>query len=122
MKRISIVGQKFRGRDEYLTGINALTQAFLVREPDNRYDANAVQVWVDGAHVGYLPKTQNREIAQYLDKQYAPDILPLAMDEKITPETRKALTGVALMEVKFVRSPNSGYPQIEFDDEAIRNG
>ena len=124
IQRLSVVGAKFRGLDNYLAGITAGALAFLVREPGNRFDANAVQVWIDGKHVGYLPKAQNAAIAEYLDRLPAPEIdaNPLANDARMTDDARATLVGRAVLAVKFARSPNSGFPQIEFDDEAIRNG
>ena len=45
-KTVSIVGQKFRGLDPYLPGIETGTSLTLVREPDNPHDKNAVAVWI----------------------------------------------------------------------------
>ena len=36
------------------------TQAMLVREPDNPYDANAIAVWIEGSTVGYLCRDDAR--------------------------------------------------------------
>jgi hypothetical protein len=49
------------GRTE--DGANLETVALLVPEPDNRYDRNAVAVWIDGKQVGYLSRG-NAEILQ----------------------------------------------------------
>lgn len=124
VQRLSIVGAKFRGLDSYLAGIQAGALAYLVREPGNRFDANAVQVWVDGKHVGYIPKANNPAIAAYLDRLPPPEIEknPLANDARMTDDARASLVGRAVLAVKFARSPNSGFPQVEYDDEAIRNG
>lgn len=124
VQRLSIVGAKFRGLDAYLAGIQAGAPAYLVREYGNRFDANAVQVWVDGKHVGYIPKANNPAIAAHLDGLPALAIKanPLANDSRMTDEGRDSLVGRPLLAVKFVRSPNSGFPQVEYDDEAIRNG
>lgn len=40
----------------------------LAREPDNRYDRNAVRVEWQGHHLGYLPRAENRDIAAELDR------------------------------------------------------
>lgn len=41
----------------------------LVREPTNRHDANAVQVWARGRHVGYLAAKQVRPLALAMDER-----------------------------------------------------
>jgi hypothetical protein len=40
----------------------------LVREPDNRYDANAVAVQVRRYRIGYLPRAENTTISQLMDR------------------------------------------------------
>jgi len=39
----------------------------LVREPDNRHDANAVRVEWQGRKLGYVPRAGNRVIAAAMD-------------------------------------------------------
>lgn len=109
MKHISIVGQKFRGLDPYLPGIETGTEAILVREPFNQYDANAVAVWIEGKHVGYLPKADNTPIAVKIDATGAPWSPPDNARTDSADVTR-AIT------VKMVRSPNTGYPQVEIQE------
>ena len=40
----------------------------LVREPDNRHDRFAVRVEWRGTKLGYLPRSDNREVAEEMDK------------------------------------------------------
>jgi hypothetical protein len=40
----------------------------LVREPDNRHDANAVRVEWRGQMLGYLPRAENRAVAAEMDR------------------------------------------------------
>jgi hypothetical protein len=40
----------------------------LVREPDNRHDANAVRVEWRGRRLGYLPRRENRAVAAEMDR------------------------------------------------------
>ena len=47
--------------------------AVLVREPDNRYDPNAVKVLVNGYHVGYLGRADAEAYAPLLDRLLATD-------------------------------------------------
>jgi len=39
----------------------------LVREPDNKHDANAVRVEWRGRKLGYLPRKENRAVAAEMD-------------------------------------------------------
>lgn len=47
-------------------------EVFLEREPTNSYDSNAIKVIVIYAdsdhHIGYIPKTDNAELAAALDE------------------------------------------------------
>jgi len=63
---VSVAGTTFEGRQEVLQTLFALQQkaaqghdgalaATLEREPDNRFDANAIKVIVAGKHIGYVP-------------------------------------------------------------------
>jgi hypothetical protein len=40
----------------------------LVREPDNRHDANAVRIEWNGRLLGYLPRTDNEPVARQIDR------------------------------------------------------
>jgi len=40
----------------------------LVREPDNPHDANAVRVEWRGRMLGYLPRAENRAVADEMDR------------------------------------------------------
>ncbi len=40
----------------------------LVREPDNRHDPFAVRVEWRGAKLGYLPRSDNRDVAEEMDR------------------------------------------------------
>ncbi|RLF67188.1 MAG: hypothetical protein DRN26_02835, partial [Thermoplasmata archaeon] len=40
----------------------------LVRQPDNKYDSNAIAVLSCNVHVGYLPREIAQELAPRMDK------------------------------------------------------
>jgi len=44
------------------------TIAQLVREPSNRYDSNAIMVWLCGEHVGYVPAHLAEDLAPAFDR------------------------------------------------------
>jgi HIRAN domain len=45
--------------------------AYLVREPDNPYDRNAVAVYIDGGIVGYLSRDDAKEYGRLIDQMWA---------------------------------------------------
>lgn len=64
-----IVGTHFRP-SEAKQACNQLSEGDTVtleREPDNKYDANAVAVYFDGHHIGYIPAANNTQLALALD-------------------------------------------------------
>jgi hypothetical protein len=40
----------------------------LRREPGNPHDPNAIAVWYKNEHLGYVPRLENRTLAQMLDR------------------------------------------------------
>ena len=95
--------------------------AFLVREPENEYDANAVAVYIHEKKVGYIPRSQAAIFSEFLEHhqekiwvmaavrfvsalgQYRVRLFaksPLSLDE----------TALPIMDV-------NGSAQINFDDE-----
>ncbi|WP_225894795.1 HIRAN domain-containing protein [Leptolyngbya sp. O-77] len=40
----------------------------LVREPDNKHDEYAIEVYWQGRKLGYVPRVANRTLAQMLDR------------------------------------------------------
>lgn len=67
---VALVGTKFRG-EEMMALLASLPQGeplVLVREPGNKFDSNAVQVWARGHHVGYVKSSQNKALALAMDR------------------------------------------------------
>ena len=65
----TLVGGHFRG-EAAMEIIHSLTigePLELRREPDNEYDSAAIMVLKNGTHLGYIPKTDNSGLAQYMD-------------------------------------------------------
>jgi HIRAN domain len=87
---IALVGAKFRGADivKLVASLPDGETLTLIRERENKFDPNAVQVWARGVHVGYLKESQNRAVATAMDAaitnwgpQYAkPAILKVTAD------------------------------------------
>ncbi len=114
MKTYSIVGMNHRGSEDFVKSLPAGVDATLVREPQNPFDANAVAVWIGGRHVGYVPKAQNKVLADFIDETGQRWETPVVLAEDGL--SVKTLTGGGALKAipaKFVRSPNSGYPMVE---------
>ena len=124
MKSIySIVATNYCGPKaaEVLKALKPGDAVTLVREPENKFDKNAVAVYVGAEKVGYIPKGKNVALAALIDQTGA----------EVTPHQKKVrLTGVihiaadsATSEISvtrnkaidavFVPSPNSAFPQVQ---------
>ena len=63
-----------RGESHYQPELRGLLRrsenwtALLRREPDNKFDANAVSIWIDGQRVAYLARQEAAELARRLDE------------------------------------------------------
>lgn len=68
---IALVGMKHRGTIGVVAALPNGADLELVRETDNKFDPNAVQVWANGQHVGYLAAKQVRPIALAMDAKAA---------------------------------------------------
>lgn len=66
-QRYALVGMKHRGTEQLVADLPPDAPLTLVREPDNKYDRNAIQVWANGRHVGFISKDQNAVLAQFID-------------------------------------------------------
>lgn len=90
----AVVGIKHRG-PEALAAVRKMKagdRVRLVREADNTYDGNAVQVWFMAVHIGYVPKVANPKIAAAMDAGIAPealvDVSPILRNNWIEREPR----------------------------------
>lgn len=81
--RFALVGMKHRGAEAFVAELPPDEPLTLVREPGNRFDRNAVQVWARGRHVGYISKDQNAALAMFIDSHghLWPNAKLLALDE-----------------------------------------
>ncbi len=68
-KTISIAGVQFlEDKWRVMATINVGDLLTLVREPDNDYDANAIRIdAMFEQKIGYMPRTENTEIAEKID-------------------------------------------------------
>lgn len=113
--RYSIVGMNFRKSEKFVAELKVGEKLTLVREPTNKFDKNAVAVWCQGRHIGYVPKTQNVVLAKFIDangtvpdEKEAPELFAMADEAgKVEVSTNKTITA------KFIRSPNSSYPMAQ---------
>lgn len=90
----AVVGIKHRG-PEALAAVRQMKagdRVRLVREPDNQYDSNAVQVWFLAVFIGYIPKVANPRIAAAMDAGIAPeavvDVSPILRGNRFEREPR----------------------------------
>ena len=68
LQRYALVGMKHRGAETFVAELPPDEPLILIREPNNRFDRNAVQVWARDRHVGSIAKTQNAILARFIDE------------------------------------------------------
>ncbi len=88
-----IVGIEFKVKRKFVDDLPTGTALTLKREPDNKFDKNAVGVWFEDKQIGYIPKKDNSSIAMAMDS-----------NAELTPKG------------KLVFSSNSRYPHIEVEE------
>ena len=62
-----LAGSQYHALAEVRTEIRLHDRLTLAREPNNRHDRNAVRVDWRGHPLGYIPRSENRAVAQALD-------------------------------------------------------
>ena len=62
-----LAGSQYHALDAVWTQIRPGDRLTLTREPHNRHDRNAVRVDWNGQKLGYVPRAENRAVAQALD-------------------------------------------------------
>jgi hypothetical protein len=95
--------------EQFVADLKAGTPVLLVRQPDNPKDANAIAIYVEGKRIGYVPRNQNKVLAQFIDQQgdEVNVATGIAQDGALTSVVQRGIPAT------FVRSPNSGFPMVE---------
>ncbi len=62
-----LAGSQYYAVSRVWTDIRAGDRLTLIREPDNRHDRNAVRLEWNSHKLGYVPRAENRAVAQALD-------------------------------------------------------
>lgn len=63
-----LAGSQYYALGDYWQRIRPGDRLQLVREPDNRHDANAIRVEWQGHMLGYVPRAENRALAAAMDR------------------------------------------------------
>ncbi len=110
--RYAIVGMKHRGTEELVASLPPDEPLTLVREPANKYDRNAVQVWARGKHVGYVPKEQNAALARLIDAKGTLWTPPVAVGAVVgdSAETFRSISAV-------LHKGSNTWPLVEVQNE-----
>lgn len=56
MYHTKVAGVTFEGRQDIIKNLEAGTPLLFERDPENKFDKNAVKVIAEGKHIGFLPK------------------------------------------------------------------
>lgn len=68
VQRSPLAGYQFHAGTTVWANLQVGDTLHLVREPDNRHDANAIRVEWQGQQLGYLPRAENQAVAAELDR------------------------------------------------------
>lgn len=68
-KMIRLAGVTFEGGQKNIKELNCPEGTLLTgtREPDNKFDPNAIRITYEGKYLGYIPKGFAKEIAPQID-------------------------------------------------------
>ena len=83
-----LAGSQYYGAKRLRSEIRVGDRLTLTREADNRHDRNAVRVDWNGQPLGYLPRRENRAVAQALDAGEALEARVSALREDPDPWRR----------------------------------
>lgn len=68
MKSIyTLVGMKYRNTEKVVADMKRGTVLILRRDPNNRHDSNAVEVWCGDQHVAFIKGTEVAMLAREMD-------------------------------------------------------
>lgn len=91
-RQVAITGSSFHpGAGNWIARLKPGQQLLVLREPQNRYDPNAVSVWTFHQCLGYFPRGFAAEVAPLIDAGH-----PLSAKKSRDPKF--AGTGVMLVE------------------------
>jgi len=78
-----IAGFQYYAGDEIFPDLWVDTPLLLVRDPENKYDKNAVAVHYKQYQLGFVPRAENTAVAQMLDKgeRLSAKVVELAMSK-----------------------------------------
>ncbi|KFB69607.1 HIRAN domain-containing protein [Candidatus Accumulibacter vicinus] len=62
-----LAGSQYYAVAELWSQIKPGDRLILIREPDNRHDRKAIRVEWNGRLLGYVPRAENRAVAQAID-------------------------------------------------------
>jgi HIRAN domain len=67
-RRFFVAGFPYHGGPALIDWLKVGDLLRLVREPENPHDGRAVAIYYDDDRIGYVPRSQNHEIADQLDR------------------------------------------------------
>ena len=83
-----LAGSQYYAVGEQWSAMRVGDRLDLIREPDNRHDRHAIRVEWRGHKLGYVPRAENRAVAQALDAGEALEARVSALREDPDPWRR----------------------------------
>lgn len=88
VQRSPLAGSQYYALSSVWREIRIGDRLALIREPDNRHDANAIRVEWNGRQLGYVPRAENRVLAAAMDRGEAVEARVSALKKHRNPWQR----------------------------------
>jgi HIRAN domain len=66
----TMVGMKYKDADRLVESLPTGVSLTLVRDAQNQFDANAVQVWMKTRHIAFIARDEVPDVARYMDRNH----------------------------------------------------
>jgi len=66
----TIVGMKYRGTEALVASLQRGDAIALRRDPHNQHDANAIEAWYGGTHIGFIKADEAKVLAEWMDNHH----------------------------------------------------
>ena len=100
---VSLSGTQYEGRIERIEKVKVGDVLSLVREPNNQYDSNAINVCNSKGSLGHVPAGEAKEIASLLDEGYYGYTAKVVEVTPLSQRSKKAKNAILVVSICFAK-------------------